>query len=119
MKAIRVHKYGGAEALTYEEIPLPEPKAGDARVKIEASGLNYIDVYHRTGLYPTQTPFTLGTEAAGVVDAVGEGVTEVKQGDRVAYAMSVDAHAEYAVAPSARLVPVPTNIAATPAAAPS
>ncbi len=87
MKAIRVHKYGGAEALTYEEIPLPEPKAGEARVKTEASGLNYIDVYHRTGLYPTQTPFTLGTEAAGVVDAVGEGVTEVKQGDRVAYAM--------------------------------
>src|SRR5207249_535180 len=67
MKAIRVHKYGGAEALTYEEIPLPEPKAGEARVKIEASGLNYIDVYHRTGLYPTQTPFTLGTEAAGGV----------------------------------------------------
>src|SRR6266704_6632543 len=117
MKAIRVHKYGGAEALTYEEIPLPEPKAGEVRVKTEASGLNYIDVYPRTGLYPTQTPFTLGTEAAGVVDAVGEGVTEVKKGDRVAYAMILGAYAEYAVIPAARLVPVPANIDAKSATA--
>ena len=95
---------------------MPEPKAGEARVKTEASGLNYIDVYHRTGLYPTQTPFTLGTEAAGVVDAVGEGVTEVKKGDRVAYAMILGAYAEYAVVPAARLVPVPANIDAKSAA---
>src|SRR5438445_12445676 len=102
MKAIRVHKYGGAEALTYEEIPLPEPKADEARVKIEANGLNYIDVYHRTGLYPTQTPFTLGTETAGMVDAVSEGVTEVKKDDRVAYALILGAYAAYAVVPTAR-----------------
>ena len=87
MKAIRVHKYGGPEVLTLEEVPIPEPKAGEARVKIEAIGVNYVDIYHRTGFYPLQTPFTLGQEAAGVVDAVGEGVTEVKKGDRVAYAM--------------------------------
>ena len=80
MKAVRVHKYGGPEVLTLEEMPVPEPKAGEARVKIEAIGVNYIDVYQRTGLYPLQTPFTLGTEGAGIVDAVGPNVTEVKKG---------------------------------------
>src|SRR5437870_11164722 len=117
MKAVRVHKYGGPEVLTVDEIPIPEPKAGEARVKIEAIGVNFIDIYQRTGLYPIQPPFTLGTEAAGVVDAVGEGVTEVKKGDRVAYAMILGAYAEYAVVPAARLVPVPANIDAKSAAA--
>src|SRR5919106_4137654 len=87
MKAVRVHKYGGPEVLTHEQVPVPEPKAGEARVKIEAIGVNFIDIYQRTGLYPLQTPFTLGMEGAGTVDAVGEGVSEVKPGDRVAYAM--------------------------------
>ena len=68
MKAVRVHKYGGPEVLTLEEIPVPEPKAGEARVKIEAIGVNFIDIYQRTGLYPLQTPFILGTEGAGIVD---------------------------------------------------
>ena len=86
MKAVRVHKYGGPEVLTLEEIPVPEPKAGETRVKIEAIGVNYIDIYQRTGLYPLQTPFTLGTEGAGIVDAVGPNVTEVKKGERVGYA---------------------------------
>ena len=78
MRAVRVHKYGGAEVLTNEDIPIPAPKVGGARVKIEAIGLNFIDIYQRTGLYPMQMPFTLGMEGAGVVDAIGDGVTEVK-----------------------------------------
>ena len=117
MKAMRVHKYGGPEVLTLEEIPVPEPKAGEARVKIEAIGVNYIDVYQRTGLYPLQTPFTLGTEGAGIVDAVGPNVTEVKKGERVGYAMIPGSYAEYAIVPAARLVPIPPNIDARSAAA--
>ena len=110
MKAVRIHKYGGPEVLTHEDIPVPEPKAGEARVKIEAIGLNFIDIYQRTGLYPIQTPFTLGSEGAGVVDAVGEGVTEVKKGDRVAYSMVLGSYAEFAIVPAWRLAPVPANI---------
>jgi NADPH:quinone reductase len=116
MKAVRVHKTGGPEVLTYEDIPAPEPKGGEARVKIEAVGLNFIDVYQRIGLYPLPTPFTLGMEGAGVVDTVGEGVTEVKKGDRVAYAMISGSYAEYAVVPAAKLAPLPPNIDAKTAA---
>ena len=117
MKAVRVHKYGGPEVLTNEDIPVPEPKTGEARVKIEAIGLNFIDIYHRTGLYPLQTPFTVGMEGAGVVDAVGDGVTEVKKGNRVAYAMIPGAYAEYAIVPAAKLAPLPANIDVKSAAA--
>ena len=117
MKAVRVHKYGGPEVLTLEEIPIPEPKASEARVKIEASGVNFIDIYQRTGLYPLQTPFTLGTEAAGIVDVVGPNVTEVKKGERVGYAMIPGSYAEYAIVPAARLVPIPPNIEPRTAAA--
>ncbi len=116
MKAVRVHKYGGPEVLTMDDIPVPEPKAGEARIKIEAIGVNFIDIYQRTGLYPIQTPFTLGSEGAGVVDAVGENVTEVKKGDRVAYAMVLGSYAEYAIVPAWRLAPVPSNIDAKSAA---
>jgi NADPH:quinone reductase len=117
MKAVRVHKYGGPEVLTLEEIPVPEPRAGEARVKIEAIGVNFIDIYQRTGLYPLQTPFILGTEGAGIVDAVGPNVTEVKKGERVGYAMIPGSYAEYAIVPAARLVPIPPNIDARTAAA--
>jgi NADPH2:quinone reductase len=117
MKAVRVRKHGGADALVIDDIPTPEPKPGETRVKIEASGVNFIDIYHRTGLYPLQTPFTLGTEGAGVVDAVGDGVTEVKKGDRVAYAMIPGSYADYAIVPAAKLVPVPANIESKAAAA--
>ena len=96
---------------------MPEPKTGEARVKIEASGLNFIDIYHRTGLYPLKTPFTLGMEGAGIVDAVGDGVTEVKKDERVAYAMVPGSYAEFAIVPAAKLVPVPGNIDAKTAAA--
>jgi NADPH2:quinone reductase len=117
MKAVRVHQYGGPEVLTQEDIPVPEPKAGEARVKIEAVGVNFIDIYQRTGLYPLQTPFTLGMEGAGIVDAVGAGVSEVKPGDRVAYAMILGSYAEYAVVPAWRLAPLPANIDARSGAA--
>ncbi|MBI2349374.1 MAG: quinone oxidoreductase [Deltaproteobacteria bacterium] len=110
MKAVSVHQYGAPEVLRYEEIPVPEPGAGEARVKIEAAGLNYIDIYQRTGLYPLKTPFTLGMEGAGVVDAVGANVTEVRKGDRVAYAMHLGSYAEYAVVPAWRLAPLPQAI---------
>lgn len=117
MRAIRVNQPGGLEVLSYEDIPMPEPGPGQARVKIEAAGLNYIDVYHRMGRYPGQFPFTLGTEGSGVVDAIGPDVTEVKPGDRVAYAMVQSAYAEYAVVPAAKLVPLPANITTRTAAA--
>ena len=100
MKAIRVHQYGGPENLVYEEAPVPTPGPGEARVKIEAAGLNYIDTYHRTGLYPVAPPITPGVEGAGVVDAVGPDVSDVKPGDRVAYCMALGSYAEYAVGPA-------------------
>jgi len=117
MKAIRVHQFGGPEVLSYEEIPLPEPGKGQARVKIEAIGLNYVDIYHRTGLYPLKLPLTLGMEAAGVIDAVGPDVSEVKKGDRVAYAMEPGSYADYAVTSAWKLVPVPLGIESRIAAA--
>lgn len=117
MKAVRVHKHGGADALVLDDIPIPEPKAGEARVKIEAIGLNYIDVYQRTGLYQLPTPFTLGREAAGIVDAVGPNATEVRVGERVAYAMEPGAYAEFAVVPAWKLVPVPAKLDSRSAAA--
>lgn len=117
MKAIRVHQYGGPEVLRYEEVALPEPGPGQARVKLEAIGLNYIDIYQRTGLYPLKPPFTLGMEGAGVVDAVGADVAEVKKGDRVAYSMELGSYAEYAVVPSWKLVPVPPGLDSRSAAA--
>ena len=117
MKAIRVHSIGGPEALIYEDIAKPEPGSGEARVNIEASGVNYIDTYQRSGLYKVPPPFTLGQEAAGTVDAVGAGVAEVKPGDRVAYASALGAYAEYAIVPAWRLVPVPQGVSTQQAAA--
>ena len=117
MKALRVHKFGGPEVLSYEDVDVTEPKSGEARVRIEAIGLNFIDIYQRTGLYPLPTPFTLGMEGAGVVDAIGDGVKEVKIGDRVAYAMVLGSYAEYAIVPAARLAPLPEKLPAAVAAA--
>jgi len=117
MKAVRVHQYGGLEALKYEEVPIPEPGEGEARMKIEAIGVNFIDIYHRIGRYQGSLPLTLGQEAAGTVDAVGSNVTDVKPGDRVAYASVQSAYAEYAVVPAWRLVPIPAGVDVQRAAA--
>jgi len=118
MRAIRVHECGGPEALRYDEVATPEPQAGEALVAVAAAGVNFIDVQHRTGRYkPPALPFTLGSEAAGTVAAVGAGVTEVAVGDRVAYAMVLGAYAEHAVVPAKRLVKVPAAIDLKTAAA--
>ena len=111
MKAIRIHNYGGPEVLEYEEVPVPTAGKGEAVIKIAAAGLNFIDIYFRSGLSrAAQLPFTPGHEGAGTVSGVGEGVTEVRVGDRVAYAMAQGSYAEYAVVPSWRLVKLPDNI---------
>jgi NADPH:quinone reductase len=117
VKAIRVHSPGGPEALRYEDVPQPSPAAGEVLVKVEAAGVNYIDVYQRTGLYKVATPFTLGQEAAGVVTAVGPGVTDPKPGDRVAYTSILGAYAEYAVVPADRVVVLPDGVTTRQAAA--
>src|SRR5215216_2082004 len=105
MKAIRVHEYGGPEVLSYEDVDVPEPGEGEARVRLAASGVNFIDVYRRTGTYPGDLPFILGMEGAGEVEAVGEGVEEVSPGDYVAFAGVPGAYAEYVVGSVDRLVP--------------
>lgn len=117
--AIRVHEYGGPEKMVWEEVPLPSPKPGEALVRHEAVGLNYIDVYFRTGLYKAPSlPATIGMEAAGVVESVGEGVTNVAPGDRVAYATApIGAYAEARTIKADRLVKVPEAIASQQAAA--
>lgn len=110
MKAIRIETPGGPEVLRTSEVPTPEPGPGEARVQIHAAGLNFIDVYHRTGAYPITTPFVPGMEAAGIVDAVGPDVTDLKPGDRVAYAMSMGAYAQYATVPAWSLAPLPQGV---------
>lgn len=118
MKAIRVHAPGGPEALRYDDVPTPQPQAGEVLVEIAAAGVNFIDVQHREGRYKGPgLPFTLGSEAAGTVAAVGAGVSEVAEGDRVAYAMVVGAYAEQAIVPAKRLVKVPPEIDLRTAAA--
>ncbi len=112
MMAIRLHQHGGPEVLRYETLPLPRPGVGEAVVKVEAAGVNFTDVYHRTGLYPTSLPLILGSEAAGTVHAVGPDVAEVKPGDRVAYATQLGSYAEYAVVPAWKLVQLPETITA-------
>ncbi|MDG4560822.1 MAG: quinone oxidoreductase [Candidatus Competibacter sp.] len=111
-KAIRIHEHGGPEVLRWEEVEVGEPGPGQLRVRHGAVGLNYIDVYHRTGLYPLPSlPWTLGMEGAGQVEAVGEGVTEFKPGDRIAYASPpVGAYAEVRLIPADRVVALPDAI---------
>ncbi len=117
MKAIRVHAPGGPEVLRLEEIPPPVPGPGQVLVKVEAVGVNFIDVYQRTGLYPIPPPFTPGQEAAGHVTAVGTGVTAPQVGDRVAYTGVLGAYAEYAAVPADRVVKLPPAVSAKQGAA--
>ena len=117
MKAIRVESPGGPEVLKLAEMPTPQPGAGQALVRIEAVGVNFIDIYQRMGLYKMPLPFTPGQEGAGVVEAIGPGVSEVKAGDRVAWAGPVGSYASHQVIPAAKLVPVPARLETKRAAA--
>ncbi len=115
--AIRVHENGGPEKMIWEEVPLPDPKPGEVLIRQKAVGLNYIDVYFRTGLYKAPLPTGIGMEGAGDVEAVGDGVTDLKVGDRVAYAGSIGAYSEARCAPADRVVKIPEGIDYTTAAA--
>lgn len=110
MHAIRIHEFGAASQMVYEELPIPQPQPGQVRVKVAATGLNFVDIYQRKGWYSNPLPLALGSEFAGTVDAVGEGVTEFQAGDRVGTASGSGGYAEYAIAPASHLVPVPANI---------
>src|SRR5215213_3590135 len=115
--AIRVHQTGGPEVLQWEEVAVGDPGPGQVRLRQEAAGLNFIDVYHRTGLYPLPFPFTPGLEGAGIVEMVGGGVTNVSPGDRVAYAGPIGGYAEERLLEADRLVKLPETISSEQAAA--
>jgi NADPH:quinone reductase len=117
VQAIRIHQFGGPEVLRLEDVPVPEPGPGEALIKVDATGINYVDVYHRTGLYPGQLPLTLGREAAGTVERIGAGVTTCRPGDRVVSEAVRGGYAEYALAAAERLVPVPERVTSRQAAA--
>lgn len=117
MKAIRIAQYGGAEVLRFEDVDAPEPGDGQVRVAIEAAGVNFIDTYHRTGLYPLDLPLTLGLEGAGTVNAVGAGVTGLAEGDRVAWKSVAGSYAEQVVANEDDVVKIPGAVATKTAAA--
>ncbi|MBI2014727.1 MAG: quinone oxidoreductase [Candidatus Rokubacteria bacterium] len=110
MKAVRIHTQGGPEVMRLEDVPEPQPKAGEVVVKLDAAGINFMDVYQRSGLYKLTLPLTLGVEGGGTVSAVGSGVTDVKAGDRVAYTGVPGAYAQYAAVPAARLVVLPAGL---------
>ncbi len=117
MKAIQIKQPGGPEAMELVDLPIPEPKANEAVVKLAASGVNFIDVYQREGRYKVPLPFVLGLEGAGVVTAVGAEVKSLKAGDRVAWTSVLGAYAEYAAVPADRLVPIPSGVTDREAAA--
>jgi len=109
--AIRIHRTGGPEVMSWEEVPVGDPQPGEVRVRHRAVGLNYIDIYHRSGLYPLQLPNALGRVAAGVVEAVGSEVSEFSPGDRVAYAGGpVGAYSQVRCLPADRLLKLPATI---------
>ena len=109
-KAIVVHQTGGPEVLSYEDWPLASPGPGQVALRQTAIGLNFVDTYQRSGLYPVKTPFVGGNEGAGVITAVGDGVTDLKVGDRVAYQGQVGAYATERLAAAERLVPIPDGV---------
>ncbi len=110
MQAIQILTTGSADVLTLRDLPTPTPGEGEALIRIEASGVNFIDTYFREGRYPAQLPYTLGQEAAGIVVSVGPGVSTVKAGDRVAWCMVPGTYAQLAIAPADRLVPIPEGV---------
>jgi NADPH2:quinone reductase len=110
MKAVRIHQFGGPEVMQVEDVPTPSPKAGQVLVRLAAAGLNYIDVYQRTGMYPNQLPYTMGLEGSGVVATTGPDTPGFREGDTVAYTGIPGAYAEYAVVPAERLVHMPKGL---------
>ena len=117
MKAIRVHKKGGPENLQLDDVPIPDPGAGELVIKVDAAGLNYIDTYHRSGLYPLEFPITLGLEGGGIVEQLGEGVGDFEVGNRVGWATCSGSYAEYIAAPAAKVVKLPDGVTTEQAAA--
>jgi NADPH2:quinone reductase len=117
MKAVYIDQPGGPEALVFGDRPNPSPAAGEVLVKVAYSGVNFIDTYHRSGLYKLPLPAIIGSEASGIVESVGEGVTQFKPGDRVAYAMPRGSYAEYHAVPAHQLVAVPDSVPLDVAAA--
>src|SRR2546423_2168379 len=116
-RVIRAHKTGGPEVMQLDEVQLPPPGAGQALVRIEAAGVNFIDIYQRSGQYQLPLPLALGVEGAGVVEQVGSGVTEIRVGQRVAWTNVNGAYATHALVPADRLVPVPEGVPSKVAAA--
>jgi NADPH2:quinone reductase len=117
MKAIQIHETGGPEVLRLAEVPIPQPGAGQVLIRVEAAGVNFIEIYFRKGVYKAALPFTPGSEAAGTVEALGPGVTEFAVGDRVASVSVLGSYAEYALVPVAQLVKVPEGLTPEQAAA--
>lgn len=117
MKAVTIKEFGGPEVMTYGEKDKPVPGPAEALIKIEAAGINYIDTYQRTGLYPIPLPATLGLEAAGVIEEIGPEVTLFSRGDRVAYTSALGAYAEYAAVDQSKLVRIPEGVSSEEAAA--
>jgi len=117
VKAVRIHAPGGREALRLEDVPEPAPKPGEAVVRVESTGVNFIDIYHRTGLYKVPLPATLGQEGAGTVTAVASDVRDVAVGDHVAWASLLGAYAEQEAVAASRLVPLPAGVSARQGAA--
>jgi NADPH2:quinone reductase len=117
MEAIQIEKVGGPEVLRVVDLPIPQPKPNEALVKVSASGVNFIDTYHREGRYKMPLPFVLGQEGAGVVTQVGSEVESIKPGDRVAWTSIPGSYAEYVAVPAERLVPVPDGVSDQQAAA--
>lgn len=109
-KGVRIHALGGPEVLKLEDVAVPAPSAGELQMRHTAIGLNYIDIYHRTGIYPIRLPAIIGSEAVGVVESVGAGVSEFKRGDRITYAPVIGAYCEIRNLPADRAIPVPAGI---------
>jgi len=110
MKVIRIDEHGGPEVLRLREIEAPEPGPGEVRVGLHAAGINFVDIYYRRGNIPAPLPFTLGSEGAGIVEAVGEGVEELKPGDRVTYTLHPGSYAEANIVPANLLIPLPDDL---------
>jgi NADPH:quinone reductase len=117
MKAIRVHEFGGPDVMRLDELPTPAPGPGQALVQVEAAGVNFIDIYRRSGTYKMQLPFIVGSEGAGVVESVGPGVSEVRDGDRVAWREAAGSYATHALVAANELVPLPDKLSARDGAA--